>query len=258
MRWLERKFGHLAIHNITLYIIVLQVMTYVMTVKDPRQLERILLIPDLVMQGEYYRLVSFLVLPPVTNPVFAFFFWYLFQLMGSTLEHGWGAFRYNMFLLIGYLATVAAAFVTPQAAVSNWFLEGTVFLAFAYLFPDFELRLFFILPIKIKWFALLTWIGFTLAILTGPWSIKLTVLAMVLNFLLFFGPDIATRMGYGHRRMLSQVQRLRDRKQPAYFHKCEVCGITDKTHPDMDFRYCSECSGTQGYCSEHIRNHEHK
>ncbi len=83
--------------------------------------------------------------------MFAFFFWYLFYLMGTALERSWGTFRYNVFLLIGYVDTVGVAFIVPDVPANNAFLQGSVFLAFAYLFPDFVMYIFFILPVKIKW-----------------------------------------------------------------------------------------------------------
>jgi hypothetical protein len=202
-----------------------------------------------------WRLASFLFTPPCANPVFAFFFWYMFYLMGTALEAHWGAFRYNLFLLLGWLATVGVSFITPEVPASPGFLQGSVFLAFAFLFPDFVLYLFFILPVKIKWLALLTWIGYFLTVVFGDWSSRLLVLASVINFLLFFGERIYARMRFGHRRMLQQAGRVATQDKP--FHRCTVCGITDRTHPDMEFRYCSKCDGQHGYCREHIRNHEH-
>ena len=86
----------------------------------------------------------------MTNRIFAFFAWYLFYLMGNALEGHWGAFRYNLFLLIGYLVTVAVAFLYPYAAATNIFIGGSVFLAFAYLYPDFQLYIFFIIPVRLN------------------------------------------------------------------------------------------------------------
>ena len=249
-------FGRYAIPNITLMLIVCQVGMFVVVQRDPGMWERMVLIPSKVIDGEIYRLFSFLIIPPGTILIWALFFWYLFYLMGTALEGFWGTFRYNLFLLIGYIATVASGFVTPGAIVSNGFLEGTVFLAFAYLNPNFELLVMFILPVRIKWFALLTWIIYTHQFIFGEWSTRLTVASAVLNFFMFFGSEIWYRARMGQRRMAGQARRFAERP-PEFLHQCDVCGITDKTHPDMDFRYCSKCSGDQCYCTEHIRDHEH-
>jgi hypothetical protein len=258
---LERKLGRFAVPHVTLALIVFQVGAYIVIQASLRQgqesaAQRLLLIPERVLAGEVWRLVTFLVVPPVTNLIFAFFFWYLFYLMGTALERHWGVFRYNVYLLIGYIATVAVSFLTPDMPSSNGYLQASVFLAFAFLYPDFVLHLFFILPVKIKWLALLTWIGYVLALVFGGWLTRLLVLASVCNFLLFFGRDIVERIQAGRRHMAGQAARFAVR-EPTYFHRCTVCGITDRTHPDMDFRYCSKCEGTYGYCMEHLHNHEH-
>ncbi len=79
--------------------------------------------------------------------------------------------------------------------------------------------------------------------------------ASVFNFFVFFGATILHRMRSGHRHMVQQASRIAPQSKP--FHRCTVCGITEQTHPQMDFRYCTKCDGQHGYCSEHIRNHEH-
>lgn len=251
----ERKLRRYAIHNITLYLIIGQVLFFVFALSGRFILDRVLLVPDRVFAGEWWRLITFLFIPPLTNPIFAFFAWYLFYLMGGALEGRWGAFRYNLFLLIGYLVTVAVTFLFPFSPATNIFIGGSVFLAFAFLYPEFTLYIFFIIPVKIKWLALLTWIGYAYEMLVGSWHTRLLVLASISNFLLFFGRDILWKIKTGNRKMTTQVSHFTGRKEA--FHRCAVCGVTDLTHPQMEFRYCSECGGL-GYCKDHIMNHEHR
>jgi hypothetical protein len=251
---MERKLRRYAVPNVTVYLIVGQVLFFLFAISGRFVLERVVLIPALVMMGEWWRLITFLFIPPLTNPIFAFFAWYLFYLMGSALEGHWGAFRYNLFLLIGYIVTVAVSFLMPLYPATNLFIGGSVFLAFAFLYPDFQLYIFFIIPIKIRWLALITWIGYVYELLVGSWSIRLLVLASLTNFFLFFGKDIIWRMKTGSRRMTEQTKGYSATKKP--FHKCAICGITDLSHPQMEFRYCSECGGL-GYCKDHIMKHEH-
>jgi hypothetical protein len=253
LKQLERKLRPFAIQNITLYFIVCQVLVYGVVYLQPESLRNIVLIPSLVLEGEVWRLFTFLAVPPSSNPLFAFFFWYIWYLMGTALEASWGALRYNLFLLIGFIATAAAAFLTPDIPASNRFLEASVFLAFATLFPDFTLNLFFILPVKIKWLALIAWIGLGYEFVVGPW--RAAIFASVLNYLLFFGPEIVRRLRGKRRRLAYQAHEAARKNKP--FHVCRVCGKTDRSDPDMEFRYCSQCAGVCGYCSEHIRNHEH-
>src|SRR5688572_12048320 len=231
---LERRFCRFAVPNITVVFIVGQVFLYVAQQLTPPNggvdvLDKFRLYPAAVVNGEVWRLVTFLFNPPTTNLIFAFFFWYLFYLMGTTLEVSWGAFRYNLFLLIGYLASVAMAFAIHFAVGVNMpansgFLYGTVFLAFARLFPDFVMYIFFVLPVKIRWLALIQWIGYAIGFLFGDWMSRGMIAASVLNYFLFFGRDIWRDMKQGHRRMRHQARALRAPQR--IVHKCGVCGLT--------------------------------
>jgi hypothetical protein len=251
---LEKKFRNYAITNITLYLIVGQVLFFLFHMSGKFILERVVLVPNLVLAGEWWRMLTFLFIPPLTNPLFAFFAWYMFYLMGGALEGHWGAFRYNLFLLTGYIVTVAVSFLFPFYPATNIFIGGSVFLAFAFLFPDFEILIFFILPVKMKWLALITWIGYGYQFFVGSSPTRMFILASVSNFLIFFGKDIYWRMKSGNKKMVTKAKEIATTK--AAFHTCATCGITDQTHPQMEFRYCPECGGL-GYCTEHIVSHEH-
>jgi hypothetical protein len=110
----------------------------------------------------------------------------------------------------------------------------------------------------VKWLALLLWLQYALMLIAGPWMIRMMVLAAISNFVLFFWRDIIERVSHGRRRMSQQAKHYAAAKrQPEYRHRCTVCGVTDKSHPDEDFRYCSKCDGQYAYCSKHIRDHEH-
>jgi hypothetical protein len=263
---LERRFGRFALPNLTVGLVSCQVAVYGMALARPEIADSLTLVPEKVLEGQVWRLATFLVVPPVGPApgalipgglIILLFFWYLFYLMGTSLQSYWGAFRYNLYLLIGWMATAAVAFVDPSTPATNGFLQTSVFLAFAFLCPDFELYIMFLLPLRIKWLALLTWLGYgwTLIFSEG-WLPRVLILASVCNFLLFFGHDIVLKIRYARRHMAAQANRFADNK-PKAFHRCLVCGITDLTHPKMEFRYCSKCAGTSGYCTEHLHNHEH-
>ncbi len=260
--YLERKLGRFAVPHVTIGLIVAQIVVFFagLLLNRPGAPEPALqvleLIPERVLAGEVWRLATFLVVPPFANLVFAFFCLYFFFLMGTALERSWGTFRYNVYLLVGWAATAAVSFILPDQPASNAYLQGSVFLAFAYLFPDFEIYLFFLLPVKIKWLAIVTWITYFLVAMFGDWPARLLVLASVCNFLLFFGKEIVERARGGRRRMETQAARLAVR-EPAYHHRCTVCGITDRTHRGMDFRYCSKCAGDHAYCMDHLASHDH-
>lgn len=259
---LEKTLGFLAIPNITLYIVCLQSLAYVLAMARPELLGNMTLMPARVAAGEWWRLISFVIMPPITNPIFVIFALYLFWLMGTALESHWGTFRYNLYLLIAYVTSVAAALLVHFAGGAgtdvgtNAYIGGSVFLAFAWLYPNFTILLFFILPVQIKWLALITWAFYGYRLLVGEWLDQALVLAAVLNFLLFFGRELIQSARSGKRKMERQMERNRAQEVP--FHVCTTCGITDKTHPKMEFRYCPECVGGWGYCMDHISNHEHR
>ena len=153
---LERKFRRFALPNVTVYLVAGQVFFYLAWYVLGFDLETIELIPSKVFEGEVWRIVTFAFTPPLINLVFAFFAWYLFYLMGTSLEHFWGTARYNIYLLISYVASVAVSFIIPGAAATNAYIYGSVFLAFAFLNPNFQLYILLIFPVKIKWLALIT------------------------------------------------------------------------------------------------------
>lgn len=253
---LERRFGRYAVPNLTIYLIAGQSLLYIAIMTGKLNRGIVTYAAGALMAGEWWRLLLFPFDPPGGGLLFALIAWYLFYLMGTALEEHWGAFRYNLFLLVGVLLTVAVSFLMPYYPVSNAFLAGSVFLAFAFLYPDFTLLLFFVLPVRIKWLALLTWLYYGYLFLLGGWATRLVILASVGNFLLFFASDLRWLAKSGGRRLArSTVRAAGESSGP--FHRCTVCGITDQSHPEMDFRYCPDCAGQRGYCQEHIRNHEH-
>jgi len=260
---LERALGRFAIENLALYVVVGQAFVFLMAILGRDLTGLISLQAGLVFQGQVWRVFSFVFEPQslssgafgVTLTVFG---WYIFYLMGSALEQFWGVFRFNLFLGIGWLLTVAVCFLFPGDYGTAIFIGGSVFLAFAYLNPDFEMLLFFILPVKIKWLALLLWLRFGYYFIVGGWSLRLMLLASLANFFLFFGADIVRTARSGRRRMQQKARQFAaSNEAPEARHRCYICGKTNLSHPQMDFRYCSKCAGDQCYCPEHLATHEH-
>lgn len=255
LKKLERKLGRFAIPNLTLFLVGGQAATYVLTYAKPEFAAALALVPEAVLRGEVWRLVSFLFYPPDAHPVFIIFALYFIYMFGKALEEHWGEFRFNVFIFVGWILSVGAAFAVPGAMATNVYLMGSLLFAFAYLNPDFSILLFFILPIRIKWIALLTGVGFLYTLATGGWQERALVVAGVANFFLFFGPDMWLRMRGANRRRAKREERRKE--AGTALHQCAVCGITDIEDPNMQFRYCSQCGGKRGYCMDHIRDHEH-
>lgn len=188
---LEEKLEPFAIRHLTMHLIIGQIILFGMNLLRPGSIHYFSLIPNAILEGEAWRLFSFLFVPPGAHPLFLAFIWYLLWFMGNVLEEHCGSFRYNLFWLTGAIVTIAAAFITPGYTATNSFLMGSVFLVFAFLNPNFEIMLFFVLPVKIKWLALLTWLTYGYIIFfTATLNETFLILAVVFNFLLFFGKDL--------------------------------------------------------------------
>ena len=254
---LERKFGDYAIPNVTLYLIVLQGLAYLIFQTQPQYMEKLVLSHDQLFAGEWWRVLTLLFIPQDMNPLFFIFYLLVLFTISRALEAQWGAFRFNVYLLVGYVATVLVVLI-PGAVVSNFYLMESIFLAFAWLYPDFEFLLFFFFPVKVKWLALLAWLMYLVSFLMGNWPIRAEVLAGSLNFLLFFHADLLQWIRTSNRKFKGNMAREREREEKPPLHVCAKCGITDQTNRTMEFRYCPQCTGTPAYCIEHIHNHQHR
>ncbi len=264
---LEKRFGSWAIPNLAVYLIAIQTIGAVMLLGNYASLSDLFLHGSSVIhRGQWWRLLSFMMVPSVSLGGRLFLLWLLisfviFYLIGSALEQRWGVFRFNLFILCGYLLTVAMAFVNPGVVIGNEYFLGCVFLAFATLFPNFELYLFFILPVKVKWLGWLTFVFYTFTLFQstdGPAGIivvgnKMGVIAAFANYGLFFGRDLLNNLKTARRRKSFQAQSTALAEEPR--HACAVCGATDKAHPELHFRYCSTCG--KCFCEKHISDHTH-
>lgn len=259
MHWfdkLEKKLGRFAIPNLMTYIVGLNAIVFVMTYLFPGNMSLLMLNPYAVLEGEVWRLITYIFIPPTTSPIWAAFVLYFYYMIGTSLEHEWGSFRFNLFYLIGMIGTTISAFVSGSI-VSSTYINLSLFLAFARIFPDYQILLFFILPVKMKYLAWFNWFIFILTILTSPLSAKLAALASLINYFIFFGRDILTTTK--KNRVVHQNRKQFKSQIPKDFtiHKCTICGVTEKDDPDMEFRYCSSCEGDYEYCMDHLKNHTH-
>lgn len=244
---LEKRFGHLAVPNVAMVFIVAQLLTYALILAGQVEFTSLLLIPQAVLDGEWWRLLSFLIVPPhiavgPVQAVFLAFYWYIFWMMSGALESAWGVFRFNIYLLVGILLSVAGAFlgflVSSESLIllSPRFLYLSLFFAFAVLHPNIEFLLFFVLPVKVKWLAWVAAAFTALAILGAPsMGARIVLIAPLLNFFLFFRDALTQSVQARKRRARFEAERS-ERAETAQ-HTCEACGATERSHPDRDFRY---------------------
>lgn len=250
---LEKRFGGWAIPNLALYLIAIQLIGVALLMGGYSTYEDLILVGGLVQVGQWTRLLSFMMIPKTLSPIWLFFSFYIFYLIGSALEREWGTFRFNLYILMGYLFTVAAAFIAPSVIIFNTYFLGGVFLAFATLFPNMEFRLFFILPVKVKWLGWLMAGGYMLILLSADTGSRLSIMAAFANYALFFGRDFIKNVKAALRRKAFEVERAEVAAQP--LHVCAKCGVSDKSDDTQHFRYCSTCG--ECFCEEHVADHEH-
>lgn len=269
MKWLdklERKFGKYYIPNLMLKIIMLSAVVYFITfyiLRDYNYINGLTLNRDRILHGEVWRLFTFVFIPPLSGGLFwVILSLYFDYLAGVNLEHEWGEFKFNVYFLFGMIGTIILSFITGQSATGAY-VTTSIFLAFAKLFPDFTVLLFFIIPVKMKWMGYLTWAGiifnFAIALAVGSISSALLLLVPLINYFLFFGVG---NYRNAKLRTSSKIRKMEYNKafkeeEKPYRHKCAVCGITDADDKNMLFRYCSKCNGDYAYCEKHIKDHEH-
>jgi hypothetical protein len=261
---LERSLGRFAIHGLSLYLVIGQAFVALATIAGLLGPARLVFIPRLALAGQWWRPFTFILEPTglgtgVMAIVSLVFGWWIFYFMGTALEGAWGAFRFNLFLLTGYLLTVGLSFLVPDWPVSYTFLAGSVFLVFARLNPDVAFLIFFILPVKVRWLGIAAWLLYAFQFVTGSWADRVQIGAAIANVVLFCGREVWLEAGLRTRRAAisraAPPPRAGTGAQPR--HRCRTCGKTDLTHPQLDFRYCSKCADDACYCPEHIFSHEH-
>jgi len=233
-----------------------------------------------LLHGEVWRLVTFLFVPDAANPIFLLLSLYFYYWIGSMLERDWGTAKFSLYYLSGVVLTLLTA-VAASLIAGNFgysvsgagYINLSMFFAFAMLYPDVQVLLFFIIPVKMKWLA---WVdaaffafGAVSSLFQGDLAGVLLPIIAILNFLVFFWPNITDAVRFQRSRVRRQnshqtvqfknaaKQQERKAKEQGYHHKCCVCGRTDAEYPNLQFRYCSKCAGYHCYCEDHIFNHVH-
>lgn len=273
---MQRKYGKFAITNLMLYIMLGQtiVLCYSLLL-DSSLLNFLYFNPILIMKGQIWRLFTFVFIPNTMSPIFFLFAAFLYYSIGSALEHAWGTFKFNVYYLLGMIfnmlgllivqlifyrdAATGSYFYVYNASSITMYLNLSLFLAYAVLYPDVQFLLYGILPIKVKYLAAIDVVLLAYGLISGTIGDRVLVIVSLLNFLLFFGSKLLhSRPTTTQKHFKTQKRELKQGPPiKVAFHKCSVCGKTELTDPDMEFRYCSKCSGNHEYCMDHLHNHTH-
>lgn len=269
--WLDRfcrKHPGFSVPNLMTYVVLGNALVYLMSMFSQGTFANLLTFSRAaIFHGQVWRLLTFVFIPEFLGPTELFWLvlsLYFYWSIGGALEREWGSQRFTVFYCMGVVLNILVGLLTGYASMT--YVNLSLFFAFATLYPNAQFLLFFFIPVKAKWLAwvdgaLFGWVVLR-ALLWGPRLYALVPIVAILNYVLFFWGEFS----YRFRRVKHQTsyqtihfkQAVKDtRSQKGYIHKCAVCGKTDTEFPDMEFRYCSKCSGYYCYCMEHINNHVH-
>lgn len=310
---MERKMGRFAVKHLTNYLIGGYIIGYFLyfgasytslDILSYAQLEPYFIIHNF----QIWRLISWVIMPPRENIIFAIIMMIFYWQLGTQLERTMGTFRYSVYIFGGILFTIIGAFLlygiyfaihgVPVMGIgayfSTYYINMSIFLAFAVCYPDMEILLYFFIPIKMKWMAIVYAVLLVFEFIQVDMGGKVALVASLLNFFIFFlstrnwrridprekkrqadwkrayegssrnsgdrayGDNPYTGGGSGGFNPFGGAQSARHSGQGApRVHKCEICGRTEITNPELTFRYCSKCKGNHEYCNDHLFTHKH-
>ncbi|MBQ1193383.1 MAG: hypothetical protein IIX45_04605 [Lachnospiraceae bacterium] len=294
---LEKKFGRFAIKNLTAYILIAYAIGYLTYLVNPELYGYLVMNPQLIFKGQIWRLFTWICTMPQSLDLFIIFMFMFFLWVGTTLEKYWGTFKYNIFIFSGMvfmslgavLIYLVTYFVGPSSEfgtgivvnISTYYINLTSFLAFAVLFGETTIYWMGILPIKVKWLAVLDLLlilydfismgkvieayetiygeGNVSYISEYIWCCRITIILSLMNFIIFYflikkGRKLSPQAKQTRKEFKRDVSKIRP---VSSIHRCEICGRTSETDENLVFRYCSKCKGNHEYCNEHLFTHEH-
>lgn len=271
--WSHPRFG---IPRLMLYIIIGNAIVWLFGQMDTTNTLYSLLYfsPAMFCRGQIWRIVTFALVPETNGVLWLVISLYFYYFIGSALEQEWGPGKFTIYYFSGLVITALYALIVywitgTSYVVSATYLNLSLFFAFATLWPEQRVLLFFFIPVKIKWLAWVDAAFFVLQIgmnlFAGYVAYALVPLVAMLNYLIFCGEwlfDIFRPSRAQQRARTVQFKKeakriQREKASQPYTRKCAVCGRTDTDHPELEFRYCSRCAGYHCFCQDHINNHVH-
>ena len=271
------RHPNFGIPNLMLYIVISNVAIFLLSQfssQGAQLLHALAFTLSGVLHGQIWRLVTFVLIPQAFSPLSLLLSCYFYYWIGSTLERHLGTAKFTAYYISGMVLSVIAVSLVSLLLGSSFPVYGAtyvnfaMFLAFALLYPDAQVLLFFIIPIRMRVLAYIDLAFFAYEIISyfvsGTWYYAILPITGLLNFVVFFWPEICgflrlsrrqSRQATRFHNTVSHQQRQNSAKP--YRHKCSVCGRTDVSNPELQFRYCSQCAGYHCFCSDHIFSHVH-
>ncbi|MCR4956349.1 MAG: hypothetical protein K6A30_06670 [Lachnospiraceae bacterium] len=267
---MERKLGKYAIPNLITYLIGAYAFGIALYFIAPKALEYLTLEPYYILKGQVWRLISWIFIPSSIS-IFTIIMLLFYYSIGRQLELYWGAFRFNLYIfgaliftdiaamiLYGVLLKIYGMAMPLSGYFSTSYINLSLFLAFAVCFPEMEVRLYFLIPVKMKWMAVVYGVIIAYEVVTSGWVVRTAIIASLLNFIIFYlltrnyksiSPKEIHRKKKFHQQVKTSTQKTK--------HKCAICGRTEDDDPTLQFRYCSKCAGNHEYCQDHLFTHKH-
>ena len=272
------KHPDFGIPNLIRYITIANAVMWLLNMVNPRILPYMMFNPYYILHGQVWRLISFMFIPPSTG-VLALIAFYFYYFIGTTLERQWGTARFNIYFFSGIILTVIYGFLVyfiahMAVSLTAEYIYLSMFFSFAALFPDMQVLLFFIIPVKVKWLGLLDVAYLVFEFLQATSATRFAIAATFVNIaILYLRSHRSVRRSYSGRTMEDIFHsavgtgasknrsagpvRRQMRPAGAVVHRCAICGRTQADNPDLEFRYCSKCEGGQEYCQDHLFTHVH-
>lgn len=274
------KHRRIGIPNLMLFISIGAALVYIMSIATNTSVlyEVLSFNRTAILKGQVWRLFTYVFTYNLGNPLLTAISLICYYSLGRAMENIWGTLRFNLYYFCGlFLMDIYCMIFGGLADVT--YLNLSLFLGYATLYPDARFLLFYIIPVKARIFALID-LGLMLhSLVMSDFPYNLFSVIALANYFLFFGKDVVNVFPPAWRANAARVFRKKKKKDPPkvipfpnagsyqastatvkapYTHCCAVCGKTDVSHPELEFRYCSRCTGYRCYCQEHIGNHTHE
>lgn len=275
----HRKIG---IPNLMLWIALGTAAVYIMNIIDQTNILYYILCFDrgMILKGQVWRLITYVFTYYTANPILTIISLVCYYSLGRAMENAWGTLRFNLYYLSGIIMMDIYCMIFGGQA-DAYYLNLSLFLGYATLYPNAQFLFLYIIPVKAWIFALVDLALVVLGLIIYPFPINLFSVISLANYFLFFGKDIVNVFPMSWRANFSRLFRRKKKTKKAdapktipfpsagsyqattatvkapYNHRCTICGRTDVSNPELEFRYCSRCNGYYCYCEEHISNHTH-
>lgn len=290
---LERKYGRYAISRLSMYIVLAYIVGYVLQLIAPNALDLLMLNPHMILRGQVWRIVTWAIMPPYTLSIFTIINLFFIYSIGSTMERIWGDFRFNMYIFGGMFFCIAGAFLLYFIEMATgvfgssmvgldgfsfvlakyfttYYINVSMVMAFAMSVPDAKVFLYFIIPLKMKYFAYIELFFIVLDMIGGDTLRRCVIVLSLINFIIFYVSGRKARTysrGFSgfkksksegfERGSYQKTTTFKPQSSAITRHKCAICGRTEQTDSTIEFRFCSKCNGNYEYCSEHLFTHKH-